>query len=174
MNPCRRGLRSWRRIRDNWNTARETITPELELPGAPGERLDAVLEKTTAARVVLDADLKGGEADVVLDEEGKLSVKRLRAAPREPAVDELAREISNELAVIDLPDLLIRLDRLCDFTRYLTHAGGAKPRRQDHARHLFAAIIAQACNLGTGRMARASDLSQASIGWTSEWYLGCR
>jgi TnpA family transposase len=157
--------------RDNWDNARETITAELELPATPGDRIAALLEKTTAAREVLDADLKGGEADVTVDEEGKLSVKRLRAAPREPAVDELAREISNELAVIDLPDLLIRLDRLCHFTRHLTHAGGAKPRRQDHARHLFAAIIAQACNLGTGRMARASDLAQASIGWTSEWYL---
>ena len=73
--------------------------------------------------------------------------------------------------MIDLPDLLIEVDRWTGFTARLTHAGGAKPRRADHARHLFAAVIAQACNLGTGRMARASDLSAASIGWTSEWYL---
>lgn len=63
------------------------------------------------------------------------------------------------------------MDRWCGFTGHLTHVGGATPRRADHARHLFAAIIALACNLGTGRMARASDLSPAQIGWTSEWYL---
>src|SRR5450755_5060214 len=57
------------------------------------------------------------------------------------------------------------------FTRQLTHAGGSSPRRAEHARDLFAALIAQACNLGTGRMARASDLSPAQVGWTSEWYL---
>jgi hypothetical protein len=73
--------------------------------------------------------------------------------------------------VIDLPDLLIEVDRWTGFTRKLTHAGGSAPRRADHARHLFAALIAQACNLGTGRMARASDLSTAQVGWTSEWYL---
>jgi Tn3 transposase DDE domain len=102
---------------------------------------------------------------------GNLSVKRLRAEPREPEVDELAKEIANQLPVIDLPDLLIEVDRWTGFTRQLTHAGGSAPRRADHARHLFAALIAQACNLGTGRMARASDLSPAQVGWTSEWYL---
>jgi len=104
-------------------------------------------------------------------ERGNLSVKRLRAQPREPDVDELAREIANQLPVIDLPDLLIEVDRWTRFTRHLTHAGGATPRREDHARLLFAALIAQACNLGAGRMARASDLSAAQVGWTSEWYL---
>jgi TnpA family transposase len=73
--------------------------------------------------------------------------------------------------VIDLPDLLIEVDRWTGFTRYLTHAGDASARRPDHAQHLFAAIIAQACNLGIARMARSCDLSPARIGWTSEWYL---
>jgi len=131
----------------DWTAAREKLTVELQLPATADERLATLLEHTDVSREVLDADLKGGETDIAVDAEGSLSVKRLRAAPREPAVDDLAREVSNELAVIDLPDLLIELDRRCNFTGHLTHAGGAKPRRQDHARHLFAAIIAQACNL---------------------------
>lgn len=106
-----------------------------------------------------------------IDDHGNLHAKRLRAQRREPHVDELAKEIASQLPVIDLPDLLIEVDRWTRFTDHLTHAGGATPRREDHAQHLFAAIIAHACNLGVGRMARSSDLAPAAIGWTSEWYL---
>ena len=130
-----------------------------------------MLNRTEQHRDILDRDLQSGEADVTIGDQGNLSVNRLSAEPREPAVDDLAREIANQLPIIDLPDLLIEVARWCGFTEHLTHAGGATPRRPDHARHLFAAIIALACNLGTGRMARASDLSPAQIGWTSEWYL---
>jgi TnpA family transposase len=130
-----------------------------------------LLQRTAPHREILDHDLQAADADVTIGEQGNLTVKRLRAQAREPDVDELATQIANQLPVIDLPDLLIEVDRWTGFTRQLTHAGGATPRKADHARHLLAALIAQACNLGTGRMARASDLSLAQVGWTSEWYL---
>ena len=157
--------------RIDWATARPSVLHALELPPCADERIGLLLERTARHRDVLDRDLQGAEADVTIGEQGNLAVKRLRAEPREPDVDELAKEIANQLPVIDLPDVLIEVDRWTGFTRHLTHAGGSSPRRADHARHLFAALIAQACNLGTGRMARASDLSPAQVGWTSEWYL---
>jgi Tn3 transposase DDE domain len=49
-------------------------------------------------------------------------------------------------------------------THFATDAVGAK-----HT--LIAAIIALACNLGIGRMARSSGISPAALGWTAEWYL---
>jgi TnpA family transposase len=154
--------------RSQWPAARPRIVRELELPVSAEPRVSDVLARTARHREALARDLQAGDTDVSIGERGNLTVKRLRAQPREPDVDELAREIANQLPVIDLPDLLIEVDR---WTRHLTHAGGATPRREDHARLLFAALIAQACNLGAGRMARASDLSPAQVGWTSEWYL---
>ena len=157
--------------RSDWATARARIVRELELPASAEPRVSDVLSRTARHRDALDRDLQAGDTDVAIGERGNLTVKRLRAQPREPDVDALAREIANQLPVIDLPDLLIEVDRWTRFTGHLTHAGGATPRRDDHARLLFAALIAQACNLGAGRMARASDLSAAEVGWTSEWYL---
>lgn len=157
--------------RADWPTTRPEVVAELELPNTAGERIAQVLERTEQHREILDRNLASGDAEVTIGDQGNLSVNRLPAEPREPAVDDLARQIANQLPVIDLPDLLIEVASWCGFTDHLTHAGGATPRRPDHARHLFAAIIALACNLGTGRMARASDLSPAQIGWTSEWYL---
>ena len=135
--------------RADWPSTRPRILRELKLPASAPPRLADLQLRTAAHRTALDRDLQAGDADVAVGERGTLSVKRLRAQPREPDVDELAREIANQLAVIDLPDLLIEVDRWTHFTRHLTHAGGANPRRDDHARHLFAAIIVLACNLGT-------------------------
>ena len=56
-------------------------------------------------------------------------------------MDDLAREIANQLPIIDLPDLLIEVNRWCGFTDHLTHPGGATPRRPDHARHLYAGSL---------------------------------
>ena len=149
--------------RADWPSARPSVLHELELPSRADDRVTRMLERTATHRDVLDRDLRGGDADVTIDEHGNLHVKRLRAEPREPDVDDLARQIANELPVIDLPDLLIEVDRWCHFTRYLTHAGGSSPRRADHARHLFAALIAHACNLGTARTRSSTRPARSSI-----------
>jgi len=120
--------------RADWPNLRPSVLHQLELPSGADDRVGLLLERTAGHRDVLDRDLQDGDADVALGEQGNLHVKRLRAEPRELDVDELARLIANQLPVIDLPDLLIEVDRWCHFTRHLTHAGGSSPRRADHAR----------------------------------------
>ena len=157
--------------RSDWPHAREQVRAELELPATAGPRLDDLRARTIRHREQLDGDLAGGEAEVALDEHGNLKVSRLRAQPRDPAIDKLASEIANELAIVDLPDLLFDIDAATGFTDELTHAGGSSPRSKDHKRNLIAAIMALACNLGVRRMARSSGISPAALGWTAEWYL---
>ena len=90
---------------------------DLELLVSADERVGQLLERNARHRDVLDRDLRADEADVTIGEQGNLSVKRLQAEPREPNVDELAKEIANQLPVIGLPDLLIEVDRWTGFTR---------------------------------------------------------
>lgn len=56
---------------------------------------------------------------------------------------------------LPLTELLIESDLEAVWSKHLTHAGGAKPRvpEIEHRRNLYAAILAQACNYGTSRMA---------------------
>ena len=114
--------------RKDWPGTRPRILRELELPASAEPRVSDVLARTAGHREALDRDLQASDADVTIGERGNLIVKRLRAQPREPDVDQLAREIANQLPVIDLPDLLIEVDRWTRFTCHLTHAGDAAPR----------------------------------------------
>jgi hypothetical protein len=95
--------------RTDWPAARPRILRELELPATAEPRIRDVLSRTARHRDALDYDLQAGDTDVAIGDRGNLTVKRLRAHPREPDVDELAREIANHLPVIDLPDLLIEV-----------------------------------------------------------------
>ncbi len=50
-------------------------------------------------------------------------------------------------------------------------AGGATSRGGDLTIALYAAVLAQACNLGLTRMAEVSDLTYRQLAWATEWYL---
>lgn len=100
---------------------------------------------------------------MAITSDGALSIRRLRAQPRDPETEELAAELAAGLPQVDLPELLVDLDALTAFTGRLTHAGGANPRRADHHRQLIAAVIAHACNLGIGRMARSAGMEAAGL-----------
>jgi hypothetical protein len=82
--------------RADWPAARTAVLRELELPPVADDRVGLLLERTARHRDVLDRDLQAADADVTIGAQGNLSVKRLRAEPREPDVDELAKEIANQ------------------------------------------------------------------------------
>jgi TnpA family transposase len=72
-----------------------------------------------------------------------------------------------------LTELLIEVDWETGFSDHLTHAGGATPRLPvlEHRRNLYAALLAQACNYGTARMAELTGISVDALDWTTQWYL---
>ena len=63
------------------------------------------------------------------------------------------------------------MDRWTGSTSYLEHAGSREARTQDLQIHLYAAILAQACNFGLHQMAEISDLSYRQLAWCTNWYI---
>jgi len=75
------------------------------------------------------------------------------------------------LPKVDLPELLIEVDRWIGYTRAFQHAGGAEPRTKDVITHLHAAIFAHTCNFGLEQMAALAKLSYRKLAWCATWYL---
>ncbi len=65
----------------------------------------------------------------------------------------------------------IEIDNLTGFSQALVHAADAENRIPDIKRYLYAAIIAQSCNIGLERMARLASLSYHQLAWCNNWYL---
>ncbi len=102
---------------------------------------------------------------------GRLLFDRDPSEDLPTSVADLGGEISARLPKVELTDLLLEVDRLSGFSRLFTHAGGSEPRTPDLRVHLYAAILAQATNIGPVRMAELSGLSYRKLAWVSTWYL---
>jgi hypothetical protein len=75
------------------------------------------------------------------------------------------------LPLVGLSELLIEVDRWTRFSEDFEHAGGTAPQSPELRNHLYAALLAQASNLGLTRMARISDLTYRQLAWCTNWYL---
>ncbi len=89
----------------------------------------------------------------------------------DPRIESIRWAIGGLLPRVDLADVLIEVDSWCHYTDQLTHAAGATPRSVEHRRLLFAAVLAQACNLGISAMGEISDVTSRQLAWTTDWHL---
>jgi len=104
-------------------------------------------------------------------EENALVVSPLRAEELPERVRHLQQRVAASLPLTELVDLVIEVDALTHFSDHLVHAGGGEPRTRALKQHLYAAMLAQACNFGLTRMAQLADLSYQQLAWCTEWYL---
>jgi TnpA family transposase len=72
---------------------------------------------------------------------------------------------------VELAEAVIHVDAQCGFSEHLLHIAGVTTRSPAMLMHLYAAILAQATNLGPTAMARSSGLSYDQIAHATAWYL---
>lgn len=158
---------------DTWPTRRSDTLTRSGMPATYAERLDQLDTEIAGYLDILDPMLAAGDGPLRIDEHGQLHLTPLAAETVDPAVLAERDQLLARLPTIPLTEILIEVDRETGFTSPLTHAAGAKPRHGEveHRRNLYAAILAQACNLGATRMSELSGISADTIDWTTRWYL---
>jgi hypothetical protein len=72
---------------------------------------------------------------------------------------------------VELSELLIEVDAWTHFSDHLVHAAGADRLRPTLQPHLYASILAHACNFGLEQMAHSTDISYRQLAWCTTWYL---
>jgi len=119
---------------------------------------------TTVADLMAADDL----SDVRL-RKGKLTITPLpKAVP--DAAEDLAERAYGRMPWVKITDLLVAVDGLTNFSRHFTHLHTGAPPRDKAA--LFAAILADATNLGLSKMANACPgMTFARLSWVSDWSL---
>ena len=149
-----------------WQQVRAEFTQTVERPTDGAERLNALaveqaelLERLARERdATAEAQLADG--DLLVDAAETVDEGRLR------------KLIEPRLPEVDLPELLIEVDGWTGFTDHLAPLSGNRRRSADMPCLLYAAILAQATNLGLSGMARASQFSYQQLEWA--WEQLCR
>jgi len=150
----------------------QTRTEFCQLVGMPevGEQCLKVLSTQLDRELVkFTQTLKNNHRVRIKDEQ--LILSPLEAESPSDTVKALQALVSKCLPLVDLTDLMIEVDQLTRFTQSLVHTGGNSSRSPETQVYLYAAILAQACNLGLTVMAQAADLSYSSLLWHTNWYL---
>jgi TnpA family transposase len=155
--------------RERWPSLRLEVYQQLHLPVEGATQLDARAAELEALLGRVDQLLaRNGRVRI---EQGELIVSPLEAEERPASAVALEQHLDQRLPHVDLSELLIEVDRWTRFSQHLTHAGGSAPRSPDFLRHLYAAILAQGCNIGLTKMAQIADLSDDRLAWYTTWYL---
>ncbi len=152
-----------------WLSIRQEVCQLLQVPEAGEQRLQQLAVELEAQLTRLDQGLKGNK--LLRIEAGKLVVSPLSAEELPESSKALQQLIRERLPQIDLTDLFIEVDGLTGFSQHLEYVGGPTTRTQESQIYLYAAILAQACNLGLSAMAQIANLSHPRLLWYTNWYL---
>jgi TnpA family transposase len=155
--------------REGWSGLRAEVCREIQAPEAGTDRLREREAELSGLLDSVEALLaKGGDVRM---EGNDLIVSPLEARDRPASTAELEQLIDNRLPLVELSELLIEVDGWTRFSDHFEHASGTEPRGRELSSHLYAAVLAQACNLGPTRMARISDLTYQKLAWCTNWYV---
>ena len=154
---------------DQWQKRKVEICTQLEVPLDPAIRLKARQTELEERMARLDGLL--AERGSVRVEDGRLVLSPLEAEAKPERIRRLEALIAQRMPLVDLTDLFIEMDGLTGFSNHFEHAGGSEPRSQDLHLHLYASVLAQACNFNTTRMAQVADLSYRRLAWCANWYV---
>ena len=155
--------------REGWPGLRTEVCREIQAPEDGTDRLREREQELSGLLDRVEALLaKGGDVRM---EGNDLVVSPLEAEQKPESTAELERLIDERLPLVELSELLIEVDGWTRFSDDFEHAGGTEPRSREVRNHLYASVLAQACNLGLTRMARISDLTYQKLAWCTNWYI---
>lgn len=152
-----------------WHGLKQTGQTEIEITADfatyLAERKDLLhRELTTVEKLMAEEKLPD-----VRQVKGRLVITPLAKVVPD-GVTTRAQQVGELLPRIKLPDLLLEVDAWTGFSRHFTHLQSGDPPKDRAA--LFAALLADAINLGYSRMADACPgMTFDRLAWLVDWYM---
>jgi hypothetical protein len=132
------------------------VLPPGRQPTAAGEALAQADDELHTALGELESHLaRGADGEVRLTDDGGLVIPPLTAEDIPAEADALRTELAGLLPRVPLASMLVELDARTGFTDQLIHAGGKVNRPPELRRNLLYVVIAEATNMGLGKMAES-------------------
>lgn len=150
-----------------WPNMRAEVAQQLRLAQPFEVRLSEREAQLSIQLSRMDELLANGQNAVRI--EGDALILTPHSAQERPtSLQSLEKAISQRLPRIELSELVMEVDRWAGFSQYFDHAGGERSAQPEY---LYAAVLAQGCNLGIERMTPITGLNPQHMMWTTQWYL---
>jgi hypothetical protein len=141
--------------------------------GTPAEGLQRLVERETTLEACMAQveELLARKDSHIRIEDDEIILSPLEAQNRPASADALEALITARRPQVELSDLLIEVDAWTHFSDHFVHAAGADTLRPTLLPHLYASLLAHACNVGLEQMAHSTDISYRQLAWCTTWYL---
>lgn len=153
-----------------WPRWRPEVVRQTGTPSQGLERLQEREAELETAMAQVERLLARKDSHLRIEED-ELVLSPLEASPRPASADALADRIAERLPRVELPEVLIEVDAWTHFSRHLVHAADLERVRPARLPHLYASLLAHACNFGLEQMAHLTDLAYDHLAWCTTWYL---
>jgi len=159
-----------------WLAARDGVCASLNLPSTPSAAIDEAAEQLDDAYRATAARLDENDAlQIVQSDDGRdqIDLEQLEKLPESAALTELRGQIAGLLPLIDLPDLLLEVNRWTGFMGEFCHVAGAGGHIDELDTSVCALLIAEACNVGIEPVCapHAKALTRSRLSWVDQNYI---
>jgi TnpA family transposase len=140
--------------------------------GTPGEGLQRLREREAeleACMAQVETLLARKDSHLRIEDE-ELILSPLEADNRPASAEALEDLITARLPLVELSELLIEVDAWTHCSDHFIHAAGTETLRPALLPHLYASIVAHACNVGLEQMAHSTNISYQQLAWCTTWY----
>ncbi|MBE9045304.1 Tn3 family transposase [Pleurocapsales cyanobacterium LEGE 10410] len=152
-----------------WSKLKLEVCQQIQISEVASHTIE--LKKQELSQLLSQFDATFQDNEQVRIEKDRLVVSPLKAEEVPDSTKQLRKQIRERLPWIELTNLIIEIDNRTGFSQALVHAADTENSIPDIKRYLYAAIIAQGCNIGLERMARLASLSYHQLAWCNNWYL---
>jgi TnpA family transposase len=153
-----------------WPGQRPEVIRQTGTPGDGLKRLEEREAELEACMGQVEKLLARKDSHVRV-EDNDLVLSPLEADKRPASAEALEDLITARLPHVELSDLLLEVDAWTQFSDHFVHAIGANTIRPALMPHLYASILAHACNFGLEQMAQSTDITYDQLAWCTRWYL---
>jgi TnpA family transposase len=155
----------WAARRASWQAERGVTADGPAAVARALAELDALTGRV-AAGLATNADARISK--------GKLALTALDRVEVPPESAQARDALAGLLPHVELPELLMEVDRWTGFTHALTHLTGRRAPTPEHLATirpaLFAVLVAEATNLGLATVARSAGLAEGQLTRVYDWY----
>lgn len=158
---------------EEWNKCKVSVCEALGLSLNFDETFNQLSIKLDNAYKSVTARLKDNNAvEIIKDEDGKPKIKlsRLEKVEESVSLKLLKDKISSLLPNIDLPELLLEVDRISGLTNEFTHISDTESRVSGIETSLCAIFMAEACNIDLEAVVKKDipQLTRNRLSWVQQ------
>ncbi|MEE9146329.1 MAG: Tn3 family transposase, partial [Candidatus Tectomicrobia bacterium] len=157
-----------------WEARRDDFFRHAGLPADPSQAATYLNDRLGSAYDRFLTTLPDN-ASVTVDAQGwhlSTDPADVRSPEEEAGVVTMRAWLHEKVDTIRLPDLLIAVDNIVDWSRHFMPLSRREMRRADDVCQVVATIMAYGCNLGPATMARLTNgVSYADIQRITDWHL---